>query len=544
MTYPPGHGLPRAPARADAPVDPCEGKRRLARLRQPVLSAGQTGSRGRQVRPAIWYEALDVGSLAGTRCWRIPHVFAVMTGMTISRTTRKVTSVAAAAAALTLAVAASPAPAVADVGTPTEYTVLAADNVNPDDAAAAIVRAGGTVVDRNDAVGLFRVVSTSSTFATRADTAPQLVGAALRTPVGRAPTERPSVEREALAAATASLAKPQINKGNKNPKPGHPGKNTPTPDPLDEYLWGMDQIRAPQAQAVTPGTHKVNVGILDTGVDASNPDIAPNFNWALSRNFAKDMTDIDGPCEVASCLDPVGTDDGGHGTQAGARILDMPRRPLIAVAVIAVVLVAAFIVWSSTRPPTVPAVAAHVAPLVRTLQLSARVATASRVEVGSTLTGRVREVAGVACGLAVRTRSRRSDTAVTVATDIEGVVSRLTRTVFMSGEAGRRRAAARSEEHRRQRAYARQAAGDLVHCRQARRPSRPETGQYRRSRQDRPRVLRRWICDHRQHCHDRQTIGCLPDDGRATDRPLRPEDEAARGSSPRLHGCDDLPGRL
>jgi HlyD family secretion protein len=41
----------------------------------------------------------------------------------------------------------------------------------------------------------------------------------------------------------------------------------------------------------------------------------------------------------------------------------------------------------------VPAVGARAAPLVRTLQFSARVATASRVELGSTLTGRVLEVA-------------------------------------------------------------------------------------------------------------------------------------------------------
>ena len=32
------------------------------------------------------------------------------------------------------------------------------------------------------------------------------------------------------------------------------------------------------------------------------------------------MTDIDGPCEVPSCLDPVGTDDGGHGTHVAGTI--------------------------------------------------------------------------------------------------------------------------------------------------------------------------------------------------------------------------------
>lgn len=45
--------------------------------------------------------------------------------------------------------------------------------------------------------------------------------------------------------------------------------------------------------------------------------------------------------------------------------------------------------WWTTRAPLVPATRASMGPLVRTLQFSARVATASRVELGSTLTGRV-----------------------------------------------------------------------------------------------------------------------------------------------------------
>lgn len=54
---------------------------------------------------------------------------------------------------------------------------------------------------------------------------------------------------------------------------------------------------------------------------------------------------------------------------------------------------------------------------------------------------RVREVAATDCGLAVRARERRGDTSVTVATDIEGRRSRITRTAFLTGDQGRRRAA-------------------------------------------------------------------------------------------------------
>jgi lantibiotic leader peptide-processing serine protease len=68
------------------------------------------------------------------------------------------------------------------------------------------------------------------------------------------------------------------------------------------------------------GKRGVTVGIIDTGVDGTNPDIAPNFSRKLSRNFVKDIPAIDGPCEFASCVDPVDHDDDGHGTHVAGTI--------------------------------------------------------------------------------------------------------------------------------------------------------------------------------------------------------------------------------
>jgi subtilisin family serine protease len=170
-------------------------------------------------------------------------------------------------------------------------------------ATAAIERAGGTVVSRNDAVGMYSVVAPATGFAERAAAAPELTGAAQHAIVGQAPSQKPStVERERGPAAA--------------------GRHTPPPglDPLDDKLWGLSMVRADQARRVEAGDRRVLVGVLDTGIDASNPDIAPNFSASLSRNFAKDIPDVDGPCEVASCLDPVGTDDGGHGTHVAGTI--------------------------------------------------------------------------------------------------------------------------------------------------------------------------------------------------------------------------------
>jgi HlyD family secretion protein len=69
----------------------------------------------------------------------------------------------------------------------------------------------------------------------------------------------------------------------------------------------------------------------------------------------------------------------------------MSRRAL-AVLVLAAAVLVALAAWAATRPLVVPALEVQARELVRTLIFSARVASASRVEVGSTLTGRVEQV--------------------------------------------------------------------------------------------------------------------------------------------------------
>ena len=71
----------------------------------------------------------------------------------------------------------------------------------------------------------------------------------------------------------------------------------------------------------------------------------------------------------------------------------MSRRLVLTTSLLAVALLTALVTWWTLRAPLVPAVSAAMAPLVRTLQFSARVATQSRVEIGSTLTARVLQVA-------------------------------------------------------------------------------------------------------------------------------------------------------
>ncbi len=70
-------------------------------------------------------------------------------------------------------------------------------------------------------------------------------------------------------------------------------------------------------------------------------------------------------------------------------------RPRILVLLTLAALAALLLAWGFTRAPLLPALQVQAAPLLRTLQFSARVATSSRVDVGSTVTGRVLQVLAV-----------------------------------------------------------------------------------------------------------------------------------------------------
>ncbi|MEV6489294.1 S8 family serine peptidase [Actinoplanes sp. NPDC051633] len=211
---------------------------------------------------------------------------------------------ATVATATVVALSVSPiTAATAAPSAPGDYTVVSADGVPAADAVAAITAAGGTIVSRNDAVGVFRVSSTDAGFRTAVAGSSKLIGASERKAFGYAPKDL-TVEAPATGAnAPAAAAAPALRT-----------------DPLDEKLWGQRMIRADMAHKIQKGNRGVTVGVLDTGLDASNPDLAKRFSPVLSRNFAPDIPAVDGPCEVASCLDPVGTDDGGHGTHVAGII--------------------------------------------------------------------------------------------------------------------------------------------------------------------------------------------------------------------------------
>jgi len=192
------------------------------------------------------------------------------------------------------------------------YQVLADTGVSAKELARTLAGAGAAVTGRNDAIGLVTVTSKDAAFARTARGLAGVKGAAADRSIGQAPADvaaKPDpVEQEHVFDATRANGTP---KDIAAPPEGG--------DPLDGALWGMDMIDAFEAHAVEQGD-KVRVGILDTGVDASHLDIAPNFDATLSRNFTTDIPAIDGPCEYAGCVDPANVDNDGHGTHVAGTI--------------------------------------------------------------------------------------------------------------------------------------------------------------------------------------------------------------------------------
>ncbi|HEY2058519.1 MAG TPA: S8 family serine peptidase [Amycolatopsis sp.] len=213
-----------------------------------------------------------------------------------------------------VAVPAASAQPAALSGPTTEFTVLARDARAVGAVQQAVREAGGTVVGTNTAVGLVTATAPASGFTERISANRAVFGAAKAKSIGSAPrggkkVKPDAVEKEGRASAGAAAKKQPVGT-----------------DPLDDQLWGLKSVRSDLARTVQPGDKRVKVGVIDTGVDGSHPDIAPNFDKADSRNFTKDIvadvngTVVDGPCEYRGCVDPVDHDDNGHGTHVAATI--------------------------------------------------------------------------------------------------------------------------------------------------------------------------------------------------------------------------------
>ncbi|MBS0416561.1 MAG: S8 family serine peptidase [Proteobacteria bacterium] len=176
------------------------------------------------------------------------------------------------------------------------YILLYKSNSVPSSAAAALSAAGGKLVWSYREIGVAIAQSSDANFAVKARKLADVQGAAATSGLGM------KVDGGGLAIAAA------LDASAADPIAGAPAAGD---DNLSALQWDMAQISAPQARAVNGGSPSVLVGDIDTGLDYTHPDLAPNVDFANS----------------VSCLggvpnqDPAAwNDDNGHGTHTAGTI--------------------------------------------------------------------------------------------------------------------------------------------------------------------------------------------------------------------------------
>ncbi|WP_369356229.1 S8 family serine peptidase [Streptomyces sp. cg2] len=170
----------------------------------------------------------------------------------------------------------------------------------------AIARAGGTVVTAHDRIGVIVAHAANPRFAATMRTVAGVQSAgATRTaplkPSGTADFGRPQRLTRAELVAAERTAKAEGE------------------EPLEPLQWDIPAIKADRAARVNPGSRKVTVAVIDTGVDDTHPDLEPNFSARQSASCVGGVPDTSPGAWRPR--DPVGDAHGTHvaGTIAAAR---------------------------------------------------------------------------------------------------------------------------------------------------------------------------------------------------------------------------------
>jgi len=178
----------------------------------------------------------------------------------------------------------------ASAGTMQTYIVLYKQQAVPANAASVIANAGGALTYSYSAIGVVIARSDSTSFRNNL-------------------LRDNRIEGVSSTAGFAVRLRDDLADG---PPPGDlPNAPASDTDNLSGLQWDMRQIHTPEAHAITGGSPEVVVGDLDTGLDFTHPDLAPNVDFANSVS-----------CESgAPNPDPAAwMDHNGHGTHTAGTI--------------------------------------------------------------------------------------------------------------------------------------------------------------------------------------------------------------------------------
>jgi subtilisin family serine protease len=185
----------------------------------------------------------------------------------------------------------------------------------------AVEKAGGKVV-RINKIGVGTVVSTRAGFEARLRASGAVAAVARNVAWHQKRLNVVPADLAARRMAFPDVPTQATGCANQYQPPGGTGVG---PDPLSVCQWDMRIINASPA-----GSYAFNrgegakVGIMDTGVDLTHPDVAPNLNVALSCSFIRPTTPTSLPAEwetTPNCATKSAVQDySGHGTHVSGEV--------------------------------------------------------------------------------------------------------------------------------------------------------------------------------------------------------------------------------
>ncbi|MEW2439158.1 S8 family serine peptidase [Streptomyces caniferus] len=168
----------------------------------------------------------------------------------------------------------------------------------------AIAKAGGKVVIAHEQIGVIVVHSANPQFAASMRTLPgvQSAGATRTAPL--------------KAQGTTDIGKPQkIDLPKSQLMAAGKAAKANGEEPLEPLQWDLPAIKADKAAKVNPGSRNVTVGIIDTGVDDTHPDLKANFSAKQSANCVGGVADTS-----KGAWRPWNPDEDYHGTHVAGTI--------------------------------------------------------------------------------------------------------------------------------------------------------------------------------------------------------------------------------
>ncbi|MFE0455826.1 S8 family serine peptidase [Streptomyces sp. NPDC058914] len=182
----------------------------------------------------------------------------------------------AAASAAPVATSAAQA---ADAGTLAYVVNTKVDHRTVESVKKAIAAAGGTVTAAYEKIGVLVVHSANPDFGPtiRAVRGVQSAGATRTAPLSLAGTTDEGAAQLLSKADAARTASASAAAGES--------------EPLEADQWDLRAIGADKAAQINPGSEKVTVAVIDTGVDDTHPDLAPNFSASQSANCVGGVAD-------------------------------------------------------------------------------------------------------------------------------------------------------------------------------------------------------------------------------------------------------------